>query len=91
MKRVWADPRMARRSARRLVLLGGPGGYLTVLPVGDPRIEDRYAGWTELARANVPRSRPKCEACIEPHLAAPAFAIADAMKRWALDVYGANA
>lgn len=72
-------------SPRRFVLLGGPGGWMTVLPAGSPMRADRYAGWTELARANLPRRRSlRPNGPIEARTAA-------AMKRWALDVYGTNA
>jgi hypothetical protein len=46
----------ARVSAKRFELLGGPGGYLTCLPVGDPRRGDRYRAWVRLATVNRPLS-----------------------------------
>lgn len=55
-------------SAKRFELLGGPGGCLTCLPVGDPRRGDRYRRWVRLAAVNRPLS---------PELAGAA-------KRWAL-------
>lgn len=76
-------------SPRRFVLLGGPGGYLTVLAAGSPLLE-KYGGWTTLLRVNVPR-RKTCRTCVEPHLGAPALRVPDAAKRWALDVYGSEA
>lgn len=82
--------RTSTGSPRRLVLLGGPGGYLTVLPAGSPMRDDRYRGWTELLRMNVPR-RLACRACVVPHVSAPGLRAADAMKQWALDVYGSAA
>lgn len=74
-----------RFSSRRFVLLGGPGGYMTVVPAGHPMREDRYWNWTELLRVNVPRSRVGCASCVDEH---PPFVMFDAMKKWALDVYG---
>lgn len=44
-------------SQRRWELLGGPGGYLTALPVGDARRSDRYRRWVTLARVNRPMTR----------------------------------
>lgn len=41
-------------ASRRWELLGGPGGYLTALPVGDPRRTDRYRRWVTLLRVNRP-------------------------------------
>lgn len=66
-------------SPRRFVLLGGPGGYMTVVPAGSPLLE-RYGGWTTLLRVNVPRR-------LEPD----ARNVAGEAKQWALDVFGANA
>lgn len=58
----------ATSSSKRFEILGGPGGYLTCLPVGDPRRRDRYRHWTRLATVNRP---------LTP-------ALADAAKGWAL-------
>jgi hypothetical protein len=44
------------RSTRRFEIIGGPGGYLNVIAVGDPRREDRFRHWVTLARVNRPLS-----------------------------------
>ena len=76
-------------SPRRFVLMGGPAGHMTVVAAGSPLLE-RYGGWTTLLRVNVPR-RLTCRTCVEPHLGTPALRVPDAMKQWALDVYGNSA
>jgi hypothetical protein len=49
-------------SAKRFELLGGPGGYLTCLPVGHPRRGDRYRRWVRLATVNRPLSPERADA-----------------------------
>lgn len=41
-------------SPARFEVLGGPGGMLTCLPIGDSRRTDRYRRWRTLARVNRP-------------------------------------
>jgi hypothetical protein len=41
-------------STKRFVLLRGPGGWLTCLPVGHHWRETRYGAWDEIARVNAP-------------------------------------
>jgi hypothetical protein len=43
-------------------VLVGPGGYLTCLPVGDPRRADRYRAFTVIAGFNRPLTRTRAEA-----------------------------
>lgn len=57
--------------AKRCVLLGGPGGYLTCLPAGDARLRDRYRNWQVLMRINRPLSP----------------GLADAAKGWAMRTF----
>jgi hypothetical protein len=53
-----SDPIEVRRpSDRRYVILGGPGGYLTVQRAGSPMIADRYRRWQVLGTYNAPRNR----------------------------------
>ena len=40
--------------AKRFVVLGGPGGYLTCRPTGCPMIADRYKRWQVLFTVNRP-------------------------------------
>lgn len=42
-------------SVRRFVVLGGPGGRLTVRPAGCPMLRDQYRRWTVLFTYNLPR------------------------------------
>jgi hypothetical protein len=63
--------RHAGSSAKRFELLGGPGGYLSCLPMGDARRHDRYRCWSTLLRVN----RPMTEALV------------DCAQRWALRTY----
>lgn len=67
-------------SGRRYVVLGGPGGRLTVRPVGCPLVADRYRSWQVLAAVNVPRSIPK-------RWGYPDTALVDALKGWALRTF----
>lgn len=71
-------------SGRRFVLLGGPGGYLTMVPAGSRFQRDQYRDWTELLRVNVPRGRGLPDWWTIRDLAGAA-------KQWALDVYGGAA
>ena len=52
-----AEPIIAREpSPRRMVILGGPGGYLATCGAGrDWRADSRFRGWIELGRVNLPR------------------------------------
>jgi len=48
---------MQRASHKRFLLLGGPGGYLSCLPAGDPRLRDGfYRHWVVLMKVNRPLS-----------------------------------
>jgi hypothetical protein len=58
-------------SDKRFELLGGPGGRMTCLPIGDARRNDRYRRWTRLLVVNRPLT----------------MARADAAQRWALEVF----
>lgn len=64
-------------SDRRWVILGGPGGYLTVVEANHPQIRDRYRRWQELGRVNVPRR-------LREHYAARPYLFAGPAKSWAL-------
>lgn len=48
-------------AARRFELLGGPGGYMTCLPVGDARRHDRYRRFVTLATINRPLTMARAE------------------------------
>ena len=45
-----------RTSRRRYELIGGPDGYLSILPAGSPMRRDRYRQWVTLLRVNLPRA-----------------------------------
>lgn len=50
-------------SPKRFDVLGGPGGYLTCLPVGDARRHDRYRQWITLASVNRPLTMARADWC----------------------------
>lgn len=58
-------------STKRCVVYVGPGGYLTILPAGDPRATDRYRTWQPILTINRPLTR----------------AIVDCAYRWAIREY----
>ena len=70
-----------RASRRRYELIGGPGGYLSILPAGSPMRRDRYRHWVTLLRVRVPR-RVARRAEFALSLQA-----ADQLKAWALFAY----
>jgi len=45
-----------RPRRKRFLLLEGPGGYLSCLPAGDPRLYDYYKNWVVLMKVNRPLS-----------------------------------
>lgn len=53
---------MRSPSTKRMVVLGGPGGYLSVRPAGCPMITDRYKRWQVLFTVNRPYSFRLAEA-----------------------------
>lgn len=42
-------------SRRRYELIGGPGGYLSIVPAGSPMRRDQYRHWVTLLRVSLPR------------------------------------
>lgn len=60
-------------ATKRFHVLGGPGGYLTCVPVNSPFIQDggRYARWQRLITVNRPLTPRR----------------ADAAKVWALQTH----
>lgn len=51
---------MQRSSHKRFLLIGGPKGYLSCLPAGDPRLHDYYRRWIVLIKVNRPLSISLC-------------------------------
>ena len=67
-----------RASRRRYELIGGPGGYLSILPAGSPMRRDRYRQWVTLLRVSLPRGMRGRPLTREG---------ADQLKAWALFAY----
>jgi hypothetical protein len=50
-----------RTPPSRFHVLGGPGGWLTCLPAGDPRQHDRYRSWVVLGTVTRPLTPQRAE------------------------------
>lgn len=71
---------VGRGSRRRYELIGGPGGYLSIVPAGSPMRTDQYRRWVTLARVHLPREMARRR---EPM----SLALEGQLKTWALFAY----
>ena len=67
-------------SRRRYELIGGPGGYLSIVPAGSPMRTDRYRHWVTLLRVHLPRAMARKRDPLSREAASQ-------LKAWALFAY----
>lgn len=73
-------PERRRASRRRYELIGGPGGYLSIVPAGSPMRTDRYRHWVTLLRVHLPRAMARKREPLSREAAGQ-------LKTWALLAY----